>query len=88
MTNKQNLTLKQTSRGKSDTVLISELFLQLWKEVGFNIRVACLSFFAGEEQDQIENIFNFLTPLGKLRHWEVWKDGWIPTDGLPQILTN
>lgn len=65
MTNKQNLRLKQTSSGKSDTVLISELFLSIVKEVGFNI--------------------NFLTPLGKLRHWEVWKDGWVPTDGLPHL---
>ena len=57
-------------------------------EVCFNMKVACLSFFAGEEQDKIENIFNFLIPMGKLRHQGVWKDGWVPSHGLPQILTN
>lgn len=57
-------------------------------EVCFNMKVACLSFFTAEEQDQIENIFNFLIPLGMLRPGRVWKDGWVPSDGLPQILTN
>lgn len=55
-------------------------------EVCFNMKVACLSFFAGEEQDKIENIFNFLIPMGKLRHQGVWKDGWVPSDGLSSDL--
>lgn len=37
----------------------------------------CVSFFAGEKQDQIGNIFSFLIPLGKLRLWGVWKDGYL-----------
>lgn len=37
----------------------------------------CVSFFAGEKQDQIGNVFSFLIPLRKFRLWEVWKDGYL-----------
>lgn len=64
-TNKKPQT-KTNRHSKSDTILRFPLSC-----------FVCMSFLAGEEQDQIENIFSFLIPLGKLRLWGVWKDGYL-----------